>query len=497
MKQDNELPLGWEKVELRDISIVNMGQSPLSEYYNTNKEGLPFFQGKAEFGDLHPIAIKWCSNPSKIANKDDILISVRAPVGTTNIASEKCCIGRGLAGITPLLEIPNKYIFHFLRYSEKEIDSLGTGTTFKSISGNTLRTLNIPLAPLNEQHRIVTEIEKQFSRLDETVSALKRIQANLKRYKASVLKSAVEGKLTAAWREQHPALESAQQLLERILKERRAHWEAAELAKMQANGKPPKDNQWKLKYKEPVKPDISNLPELPAGWMWTISDQLFWFITSGSRGWAQYYSNKGAIFLRIGNLSYESLKINLKDIQYVELGENKEGTRTRVQENDILISITAAIGMIGIIPSNIPEAYINQHIALTRPVPCLKSMYLALCLSSKKSQDNLRDLQRGATKIGLGLHDIKKVYIPLPPIAEQAQIVAEVEKRLSVAEEVEQQINRNLKRAEHLRQAILKRAFSGKLVPQNPADEPASVLLESINVNQAEKNIKPKRKASI
>ena len=486
MKQDNELPLGWVNVELRDISIVNMGQSPLSEYYNTNKEGLPFFQGKAEFGDLHPIAIKWCSNPSKIANKDDILISVRAPVGTTNIASEKCCIGRGLAGITPLLGIPNKYIFYFLRYSEQEIDSLGTGTTFKSISGNTLRTLKIPLASLKEQHRIVTEIEKQFSRLDESVSALKRIQANLKRYKASVLKSAVEGKLTAAWREQHPALESAEQLLERILKERRAHWEAAELAKMQANGKPPKDEQWKLKYKEPVKPDISDLPELPAGWVWASSEQLCFFITKGTTPSASKMQNdKGDIrFLKIYNLTFTGkLNYNNKPVYVDKETHNTELARSKVQPNDILINIVGPpLGQVSIIPLEIKEANINQAIARFRPVNGVESKFMALCLMTNKIMSWA--ISKAKTTVGqhnLTLEICRGIPVPLPPLAEQAKIIAEVEKRLSVAEEVEQQINRNLKRAEHLRQAILKRAFSGKLVPQDPTDESASVLLEKLN----------------
>lgn len=201
--QENGLPVGWAYVALSDVCNINMGQSPSSEYYNTHKEGLPFFQGKAEFGCFYPTAVKWCTNPVKIAEKDDILISVRAPVGTTNLALEKCCIGRGLSAVRPLLDLPSKYIFYYLRFTESKIEALGTGTTFKSISSNTLRTLSFPLAPLPEQNRIIAEIEKQFSRLDEAVAGLKRIQANLKRYRASVLKSAVEGKLTAEWRKQH------------------------------------------------------------------------------------------------------------------------------------------------------------------------------------------------------------------------------------------------------------------------------------------------------
>ena len=224
IRTPSELPSNWNKAPLADISEIIMGQSPPSEYYNTDRNGLPFFQGKAEFGDLYPEAVKWCSEPGKVAQKDDILISVRAPVGPTNLAPGECCIGRGLAAIRPRDGIPSKYLLYYLRNIEASIDELGTGTTFKAISGKVLRAIPVPVAPPEQQKRIVAEIEKQFSRLDEAVANLKRVKANLKRYKAAVLKAAVEGKLTEDWRKPHPDVEPASELLKRILAERRANW---------------------------------------------------------------------------------------------------------------------------------------------------------------------------------------------------------------------------------------------------------------------------------
>ena len=125
----------------------------------------------------------------------------------------------------------------------------------------------LPVAPLEQQQRIVAEIEKQFSRLDEAVANLKRVKANLKRYKAAVLKAAVEGKLTEEWRKAHPDVEPASKLLDRILAERRAKWEEAELAKMEAKGKAPKNDKWKAKYKEPAAPDFTSLQGLPGSWV--------------------------------------------------------------------------------------------------------------------------------------------------------------------------------------------------------------------------------------
>ncbi|MFW6224972.1 MAG: restriction endonuclease subunit S, partial [Bacteroidota bacterium] len=128
----NQKPKHWQFCKLGDVCHINMGQSPPSSTYNTDKKGLPFFQGKAEFTELHPVAVKWCTEPKKIAQKDDILISVRAPVGSTNVANQKCAIGRGLAAIS--FKYSNSYLWYYLKSIEKNLDNQGTGTTFKAIS---------------------------------------------------------------------------------------------------------------------------------------------------------------------------------------------------------------------------------------------------------------------------------------------------------------------------------------------------------------------------
>jgi type I restriction enzyme S subunit len=354
---------------------------------------------------------------------------------------------------------------------------------------------NVPLPPLSEQDRIVEEIEKQFSRLDAGVAALKRVQAGLKRYRASVLQAACEGRLVPTeaklTRAEGRDYEPASELLKRILAERRAKWEADQLAKMQSQGKSPKDDKWKLKYKEPTPPDTSELPELPEGWCWASVDMVSTFITSGSRGWAQYYSADGPIFLRIGNLDHDTIALDLSDIQHVLPPPNTEGLRTRVRPLDILVSITADLGMIGLVDDTMGEAYINQHISLVRTVGIISQPYLAWYLASKSGgQKRLYEMRRGVTKIGLGLDDIRAVPIPMPPLPEQQRIIAEIDRHLSVIDELESAIYANLKRAERLRQSILKRAFKGKLVPQDPNDEPVGVLLEKIRKECTMKKIK-------
>ena len=171
--------------KLGDVAEIILGQSPESKSYNTKGEGLPFFQGKSEFTDWFPVPNKWCTEPKKIAEPLDILLSVRAPVGPTNVAKEKCCIGRGLAAI----RYPEcyKYVLYYLRSVSKHLESKATGTTFSSISGDVIRNLSIPLPPLPTQHQIVSRIESIFAELDKAVEHLRTAQQQLKIYRQAVL----------------------------------------------------------------------------------------------------------------------------------------------------------------------------------------------------------------------------------------------------------------------------------------------------------------------
>lgn len=159
-----KLPPGWETATIEQVSEVIQGQSPPGETYNDRGEGLPFFQGKAEFGAIYPTVTKWCSAPTKVAELNDVLISIRAPVGPTNICPVRACIGRGLAAVRPMDGIPSKYLLYALRGSESDLAAKGTGTTFPAISGADLRAHCLPVAPLTEQYRVVAEIERSSSR---------------------------------------------------------------------------------------------------------------------------------------------------------------------------------------------------------------------------------------------------------------------------------------------------------------------------------------------
>lgn len=381
----------------------------------------------------------------------------------------------------------NRFLLHALNHADYR--GYANGTTRLKLTQGAMLELPVRLAPISEQKRVVDKLEELLSDLDAGVAALGRAGANLKRYHAAVLKAAVDGRLTEKWRAAHPEIEPAERLLERILAERRKKWEESQFAKYAEKGQaPPKG--WKDEYPEPLKPDVSALPPLPQRWCWSSTDELFGYVTSGSRGWAKYCGSEGDIFLGMGNLDHDTVTLDLLDFRKVMPPDGAEGQRTRVETNDILISITADVGMIGLAPQGLGTAYINQHLALARSVLPEIARYVAWNLVSRDGQRRLKGLQRGATKVGLGLDDVRSVAIPLAPLQEQAQLVSHLDAAASIVAHTNHELGRLKVKSARLRQSALSYAFEGRLVPQDPRDEPASELLARSKAEREEERVK-------
>lgn len=225
--------------------------------------------------------------------------------------------------------------------------------------------------------------------------------------------------------------------------------------------------------------------ELPDGWAWSKVGPLCEYITSGSRGWAQYYSDTGSLFLRMGNLSRDSFELRMDNLQRVDLPDNAEGVRTRVTENDLLFSITAEIGMLGLIPADFEEAYINQHVGLIRFLKEAQAKYFPYILMSDFCRNQYYTTQSGM-KNSFRLDNIQNILTPVPPLAEQIRIA----EKLSCIWAQIQQIDSESATARDIiilaKAKILDLAIRGQLVPQDPSDEPASVLLEHIRAEKEE-----------
>jgi type I restriction enzyme, S subunit len=351
-----------------------------------------------------------------------------------------------------------------------QVAGLQSGSTRKRISRGNLSTLTLPVPPSGEQCRIVAKIEELFSDLDAGVAALERVRANLKRYRAAVLKAAVEGR---------PATEPAAKLLERILAERRAKWEQDQLRKFKEAGKtPPKG--WKENFEDSSAALTDGLGSLPHGWSWSNIDRI-----ADVQGGIQKQPKRAPAdnaypYLRVANVRRDQLLLD--DMERFELFPG-ELERLRLEPNDLLIvegngSLTE-IGRSAIWRGEIPNCVHQNHIIRVRPLGGVVTGFVNMYWNSPNGAK--RVMAEAASTSGLYTLSVTKVCrlpVPIPPLAEQAEIVAEVDRRLSVADAAETQVEHALQRAARLRQAILKRAFEGKLVPQKPTDEPAAAMLE-------------------
>lgn len=369
-------PIQW--VLLREVAHVVMGQSPPSSSYNTSGNGLPFFQGKSEFGPMYPTKVKWCSSPGKLAEPEDVLISVRAPVGPTNIAAESCCIGRGLAAIRVNPGVRSKWLLYALRSIEKSIDELGTGTTFRAISGGTLRQLKVPIADLAYQDRVVAEIEKQSSRLDEAVANLKQVKAKLKR-----LEKATIEKMTDAC-SFRPAISGS----------------ISDVAISLDNMRKPVNKLERAKRR-------GTIPYLGA---------------NGRTGW---------------------IDVPLFDEELV-----------LVVEDETFVGRTAPFSYYFS-----AKCWVNNH---THVLRARQELVLPKYLNFALSYYPFIPLTTGSTgRRKLTKAALMSAPISVPSIAQQRDIIAEVERCLSLVHEVETEVDANLKRAQALRQGILRTAFFG------------------------------------
>jgi type I restriction enzyme S subunit len=376
-----------------------------------------------------------------------------------------------------------------MRSTEQQLASVATGSTFSAVSSQQLKEHHLVLAPSNEQPRIVDEIEKQLTRLDAATAALKRVQANLKRYRASVLKAACEGRLVPTEaelaRKEGRDYEPADKLLQRILRERRARWEADTLAKMQASGKPPKDNHWKQKYKEPSAPDTTNLPPLPKGWCWATVDQLSWRVQYGT---SAKCSEVGEVpVLRMGNIQVDGSIRTQGNLKFLPKA-HAEFPELLLDSGDLIFNRTNSAELVGKSAAYVGEprpcSFASYLIRVSFVAGC-DSSYVASCLNSVMGREWIKSVvNQQVGQANVNGTKLKDFSVPVPPEAEQTRIAGALGSVQIYMDRLGSACSTQNWRQENLRQAILRDAFAGQLVPQDPTDEPASALLERIRAER-------------
>lgn len=352
-----------------------------------------------------------------------------------------------------------------------------------------LEMLSLPVPPHAEQLRVLDSVEELLSELDAGVRTLESIQAKLRQYRAAVLKAAVEGTLTAEWRKAHPDVEPASELLKRILTERRRRWKEAQLKKYKDAGKEPPRN-WGAKYHEPSGPGMAALPALPGEWQWTTAQHLAWDSSYGTSEKCGETAT-GLPVLRIPNVV--GGRLDLADLKYAR-SDYDVPSEEFLSVGDLLIVRTngsrTLIGRGAVVREPLRKgAYFASYLIRLRLVPIEPLLgWIGLFWGSPGTRNWIET--RAATSAGqhnVSLSLLEAMSIPLPPEAEQSAIVELVDEQVSLIDHLDSDLKTKLESAQALRQSILKAAFEGKLVPQDPNDEPASELLKRIAAERTER----------
>lgn len=365
------------------------------------------------------------------------------------------------------------------------------GVVYPAIRPDDVRRHVLPIAPLDEQRRIVEAIESYLSRLDVAVATLERTRAKLKAYRASVLRAAVYGRLVPTEAELGRAekrdYEPAEVLLKRILAERRRRWEEAELAKFKAAGTVSKNDKWKSKYEEPLAPDATGLPGLPDGWCWVNLGTL---IVSGPQNGIyvpKVRYGAGTPILRIDDYQVDWSR-SANELQRIQL-EKSEAERYALRLNDLVLNRVNSPTHLGkTLPVELRHlpAVFESNMMRVEVSSSVQPRFLHFYLTSFAGKQRLTQNAKWAVnQASINQTDVANTVIPLPPQEEQKRIVVEIDRRLSVVTAAATAIDRDLQRVARLRQAVLKWAFEGKLVDQDPNDEPAENLLERIRAEGA------------
>ena len=391
-----KLPSTWAIASLKEFSgrIVDGSHNPPAK----QDAGYPMLSarnidnGRILFDDfryISPEAFKEENACTQVC-PGDVLLTIVGTIGRSAVVPpgiQLFALQRSVAVLKPVEVDPKFCMYQFQApHLQRFFIEEAKGTAQKGVYLNVLAQLEMRIAPLEEQHRIVAEIEKQFTRLDTAVAALKRTQANLKRYRAAVLKAACEGRLVPTEaelaRKEGRDYEPADRLLARILTERHTKWEADQLAKMQAQGKTPKDDKWKEKYQEPVARDTTDLPELQEGWVWTSLNTIAEVIDPNPSHRMPNYEKDGFPFISSENfIAYDQIDFDIGKRVSIETWKDQR-SRFTIKPGDFALSRIGTIGKTRFLPSDKDYCLSHALVVISARSIDIDRRFLRLTLSS-------------------------------------------------------------------------------------------------------------------
>jgi type I restriction enzyme S subunit len=443
----------WGRILLGDIATIQNGCAFASSQFSKDGD-MPLIRirdvGKEETDTKYSGEY----DEAYVVNPGDLLVGMDGDFNCARWRGPRGLLNQRVCRIKLTSDVYHpKLLDYVLPGYLKAINDNTSSVTVKHLSSKSIAEIPLPLPPMDQQELIVAEIEKQFSRLDEAVAGLKRGRANLKRYKASVLKAAVEGKLTEEWRKAHPNVESGAELLKRVLTKRKKKWEEKNSGK---------------KYKEPVAPDTSNLPELTKGWVWASLDQLSADMMNGF-GKRSQGIGQPRIVLRLADVVDGA--ISLADARKINCSDN-ETVKYSLSADDLLIlrvnGSSALVGRFVSVHHNIvSKTLFCDHFIRLRAVEPLTASWLRIyadCERFRRFIDHNKVSSAGQNTISQG--SLAPFAFPLPPLEELEQIRLMLSAAESEIHKISESLGVSMQRAERLRQAILRKAFSGELLIQ-------------------------------
>lgn len=469
----------WERVPLAQVAEILNG-APFDSAFFSNSEGMPLARIRDVLSGDTSTYYTGSYDDTYVIRHGDLLIGMDGDFNSGFWGARPALLNQRVCKITPIEQQYDKRLLSLVLPGYLAAINANTpSVTVKHLSSKTIGEIELPLPPRAEQTRIVEKLEELLSDLDAGVAELKAAQKKLAQYRQSLLKAAVEGALTAEWRTTHTPAETGAQLLARILTERRARWETKQLAKFSEQGKtPPKD--WQKKYPEPVRPDTTDLPELPEGWVWATLSQVGWLDRGRSKHRprnAPHLYGGPYPFVQTGDIRHADTFLSDVEATYSEAGL----AQSRLwPAGTMCITIAANIGKTAIL--SMEACFPDSVVGFLSGSDDISIRYVEYFMRSV--QQKLEDEAPATAQKNINLEILEKVVIPIPPTLEQHQIAKLLEDSMGTARESDQAIELSLKQSTAQRQNILRAAFAGELVPQDPADEPASVLLERIRAER-------------
>lgn len=509
MSQPYPLPAGWCWSPLAELLTgIETGKSFKCEERPPTVGEIGVIKVSAvSWGEFQELESKTCTdaervNPALFVQRGDFLFS-RANtielVGACVIAQQvtlHTMLSDKILRFRFRTEAMKTWALHLLRSKQgrQQIEALSSGNqdSMRNIGQERIGQIQVPVPPAAEQTRIVAKLEDLLSDLDAGVAELKAAQQKLQRYRQSLLKAAVEGSLTATWREANPAPEeTGADLLTRILRERRARWEARQLAKFEAQGKRPPSG-WREQYVEPVRPEVDSLPALPPGWKWASLEQVaadekysLAIGPFGSNLTVPDYRDDGVPLVFVRNI--RAGQFGGQTTRYVTPEKARGLAAHEVVAGDVLVTkMGEPPGDARVYPVDQPPAIITADCIKVR---CTQGLmlpkFLEAVVNSHIGREQIKPMTQGVAQKKVSLGRFSKLAVPIPPAQEQTAILVRLGEAEREARSLAIALAKALSQSTAQRQNLLRAAFAGQLVPQDPADEPAAELLARICAERA------------